>query len=357
MKLIQTLLLLPILSFGQTITTLTSLNTINSESSGLLYLDNRIITHNDSGGEAVLYEIDSINGEITRKVIIENASNIDWEDICSDENSIYIGDVGNNIGNRIDLKIYKIAIDDYYNNDTVVAEIINFEYADQIDFSNQLYTTNYDAEALISYGDSLYLFSKNWGNTNSLIYTIPKSPGNYIVNTIDTLINTGLVTGATLNPITNEVLLTSYNLVNASIIELKNFHSGLFSNGIMSKYNINTSASHQIEAICSISDTEHQLAAESNNSGEASLYKLISNSVAIQELKTKVLIFPNPTSNLIYINAKEQLQFEIYTITGKLILSCNESQMDVSTLPSSVYILKYSELNSNLYKSHRICVK
>jgi len=357
MKLIQTLLIAPFLSFGQTITTLTSLNATNSESSGLIYLDNRIVTHNDSGGEAALYEIDSLNGEYSRKVIIENASNTDWEDICSDESFIYIGDFGNNNGNRTDLKIYKIALNDYYTSDTVEAEIINFEYANQLDFSNQLYTTNYDAEALISYGDSLYLFSKNWSNTNTRIYAISKTPGNYIINAIDTLVNTGLVTGATLNPITNQVLLTNYTLFNASIIELKNFHSGIFSNGSMNKYIINTSASHQIEAICSISNTEYLLAAEINSSGEASLYKLTSNSVAIQEPHNELVIYPNPCSTLLHINSSKQLRYDIYTSTGSHILSSTKSPIEVNSLPKGIYILKSSERNSNLYKSYRISVK
>lgn len=38
-----------------------------NETSGLIFLENKIITHNDSGNEPILYEIDSINGQIKEK--------------------------------------------------------------------------------------------------------------------------------------------------------------------------------------------------------------------------------------------------------------------------------------------------
>ncbi|MCD6544741.1 MAG: hypothetical protein J7K34_09555 [Flavobacteriaceae bacterium] len=68
--------------------------------SGIINFDGRIITHNDSGGEHALYEIDILNGSVKRTVIIKNAQNKDWEDICQDDNFIYICDIGNNSNNR-----------------------------------------------------------------------------------------------------------------------------------------------------------------------------------------------------------------------------------------------------------------
>ena len=47
------------------------------ETSGLLFLDGKIITHNDSGDAANIYEIDSLSGIIVRTVSISNATNID----------------------------------------------------------------------------------------------------------------------------------------------------------------------------------------------------------------------------------------------------------------------------------------
>jgi hypothetical protein len=71
------------------------------------FCNNNIITHNDSGGQANLYEINASTGAL-RTVAITNATNVDWE-YAQDASYIYIGDIGNNFGNRTDLKIYKIS--------------------------------------------------------------------------------------------------------------------------------------------------------------------------------------------------------------------------------------------------------
>ena len=78
--------LFPAFSHGQQIVLVTHLQDSIQESSGLIYLNQKLITHNDSGGESALYELDSISGNVTRRVIIKNATNTDWEDICYDSN-------------------------------------------------------------------------------------------------------------------------------------------------------------------------------------------------------------------------------------------------------------------------------
>ena len=181
---IKSLLILVVTSvnlLAQQVNLVTHLNNSINETSGLITINQKLITHNDSGGEAALYEIDTTSGNYTRKVTVSNAYNQDWEDICSDSNYIYIADFGNNSGTRTNLKIYRILISDFINtpNDTVTADTINFNYADQTDFTPSTYSTNFDAEAIISIGDSLYIFTKNWGNYWTNIYALPKTPGSY----------------------------------------------------------------------------------------------------------------------------------------------------------------------------------
>ena len=123
-------------AMAQTITVVSTLESTVEETSGLIYLDGRMITHNDSGGEAALYEIDPASGNVVRTVEIQGATNRDWEDIASDESYIYIGDFGNNSGTRRDLGVYKVSIADYLGNDDLaVAERIDFSYEDQSDFT------------------------------------------------------------------------------------------------------------------------------------------------------------------------------------------------------------------------------
>jgi len=149
------------LAFGQQLSLQTTLPSSVKETSGLLYLHQRIITHNDSGGNAELYEIDPATGNVTRTVAVNNATNVDWEAICADDEYLYIGDFGNNAGSRTDLKIYRIRQSDYLeiDNDEVSAEVIHFAYADQTDFTPTNYTTNFDAEAFVALEDQLCIFT------------------------------------------------------------------------------------------------------------------------------------------------------------------------------------------------------
>ena len=66
------------------------------ETSGLLFLDGKIITHNDSGDDANLYEIDSLSGTILRTISTANAKNVDWEDLAENDTHLFITDIGNN---------------------------------------------------------------------------------------------------------------------------------------------------------------------------------------------------------------------------------------------------------------------
>ena len=129
------------------------------------------------------------------------ANNNDWEDICFDSSYIYIADFGNNYGNRQDLVIYKVSIPDYLNtsDNTVVAEQINFSYSDQTTFQSNPYNSNFDAESIISFNDSLYIFTKNWVDNKSNVYSLTKNVGTYIASKVDSLDVQGLITAAEYN--------------------------------------------------------------------------------------------------------------------------------------------------------------
>lgn len=198
-------------TFGQEIITEKfKLSNEISENSGLLYFNGKIITHNDSGGKANLYELDTLSGSIIRTVVIANAINVDWEDITQDETHIYIGDIGNNYASRTNLKIYKVLKDDYLKNTSVTAEIINFSYSDQTSFASSK-INNFDAEALIVYNNELVIFSKNRKDNQSKIYTLSKEAGTHVAKHINTINVEGLITGATINTNDNSIVLCGYS--------------------------------------------------------------------------------------------------------------------------------------------------
>ena len=146
------------------------------EISGIVYQSQQYIyAHNDGGHGPYLFEVSLTEKRVNKKVKINNASNIDWEDIAQDSSHIYIGDFGNNSGNRTDLKIYKINKIDIQNMDSVEAEVIEFSYPDQTYFEANN-NHNFDCEGMISWGDSLFLFSKNRKDQKTKCYTLPKLP-------------------------------------------------------------------------------------------------------------------------------------------------------------------------------------
>jgi len=53
----------------------------------------------------------------------------------------------------------------YY--DTVNAEVLYYNYSDQFSFPNLHNNNNFDCEAMICVGDSIFLFSKNWQNNKT----------------------------------------------------------------------------------------------------------------------------------------------------------------------------------------------
>ena len=180
------------------------------ETSGLIYYNGKLITHNDSGNAAELYELDFETLQITRTVRILNAENIDWEDIAQDENHIYIGDIGNNRGDRQDLGVIKIAKSDYDNSDEVNAERITFIYEDQTDFTTSE-NSDFDAEALFVFGEYLVVLTKQWQSGGTVAYRIPKAPGAFLAEPIGFYQVDGLVTGADFDAVSNSLYLIGYS--------------------------------------------------------------------------------------------------------------------------------------------------
>ena len=145
-----------------------------AENSGLSLFNQSLWTINDGGNGTLIYELDTL-GNVLREVFIEGVNNVDWEALTQNESHLFIGDFGNNSGSRQDLSIIKINKSELLNslNDTVSGQTLFFKYSDQLDFSGPSNAHNYDCEAFVSMGDSLYLFRKNWQNQEVRKYAVP----------------------------------------------------------------------------------------------------------------------------------------------------------------------------------------
>ena len=347
--------------FCQTTQLVTSLMQPLHEVSGLIAIDGQIIGHNDRGGEAALYEIDTLTGIYSRKVIIANANNVDWEDLALDNNYIYIGDFGNNDGDRTDLRIYRVPKSSYLSasNDTVSSEIIHFSYADQVDFSYNEFNTNFDAEALIVHNDTLYVLTKNWINQKTYIYSIPNLPGNYSAQKIDSLNPQGLVTGATYDTVSKSLRLIGYQIspfmFSVSEVVPPNFSSGIN----MTKTNLSVQASIQIEGVTN-TNGHYYFSAEQNLLGAASLYRLNSDPLLeVQEaVMTESMVYPNPCHDIIFIMSEtEQVVTYIYNSQGTLLMKTTDLVIDVSSFSKGVYVLSCHSIDSHDILYHEKIIK
>ena len=305
---------------SQTASEITNIQTPDlDENSGLIFYNNNIITFNDSGGEANLYEINASTGNITRTVTITNATNVDWEDITQDASYIYIGDIGNNNGNRTDLKIYKIAKNDYNGSDDIaVAEIISYSYADQLDFNSNPNNTNWDAEGLISYGEQLLIFSKNWVDNRVNVYSIPKTNGTYSALLKSSYNTNGLITSAEISLNENIIYLIGYSSSQApfmyTIHGIPNNSLDIFSGVISEKISNIVPLGNQVEAIAlfEITPNQHRL--------------YISNEKFIFSYEDITIIFP-PKLWLIEIDA-ETVTLDVPDITSDLTLTIFPNPFD-----------------------------
>jgi PKD repeat protein len=222
------------------------------ETSGLIFHNGKLWTHNDSEGEPVLYSIDTTNGQILERKTIAGVTNIDWEDLAKDATYIYIGNVGAMNSNP---QIIRIKIEDIDNPEltTIEPRIINFTYGNpdypEPDFS--VTNTRFDCEAFIAKDDTLFLFSKNWIDHQTYLYAIPNK-ANYFhtITPIDTLQLNYLVCAADYDYRTNTVALLGYTYDVSGILPesrpyitlLRNFEGNNFFSGTVETTELSSSS-------------------------------------------------------------------------------------------------------------------
>ncbi len=167
-----------------------------NETSGLFFHNGRLWTHNDSGGKPILYALDTTTFEVVQRITLSHTKNKDWEDVCTDGVKVYVGDFGNNKGNRRDLKIYTFPLSVIPDEGDAIVEVdsINFTFDDQTDFTKRK-VHDFDCEAFFATEDFLYLFSKGWETGTTRLYRLSKTPGKHVAEMINGFDSQGLITG------------------------------------------------------------------------------------------------------------------------------------------------------------------
>ncbi len=223
------------------------------EISGMVFTNQGFWAHNDSdNGPFIILMTEKGLVKTIKKVI--GATNYDWEDIASDQNgNLFIGDIGNNANTRRTLQIYKVPDPLKTNELRVDAETIEFSYPDQIVFPPKNNRFIYDAEAMIYFNDSLFVFNKNRSvpfDGFVRVYKIPAKPGKYKAQLMDSIYLGGKnslnnwVTGADLSRDGKKLALLSSD----KIWVFENFKGSHFFKGSIKVLKLNHFS--QKEAIC-----------------------------------------------------------------------------------------------------------
>ncbi|MBX7054204.1 MAG: hypothetical protein K1X36_04540 [Pyrinomonadaceae bacterium] len=178
-------------------------------------------THNDSGGEPVVYALDGAGGRMGNWRV-PGAENKDWEDIAEFKDNrgrcfLYIGDIGNNGLKRSELTIYRIAEPavpasvppaGISSNETAAPERLTFKFPDG----------PHNSEALLVHPvtGEIYVISKRIDGPAS-VYRLPSrfdTPSPVVAERLSEIkvpaVPNGQITGGDISPDGTRVVLCDY---------------------------------------------------------------------------------------------------------------------------------------------------
>lgn len=249
--------------FSMELTEYAKMPEVANECSGLVLNSEEIIVLNDGGAGPYLVHLTKDGVDTIKRTLVKGVRNVDWEAMIAHEDEILIGEFGNNLGQRKDLKIYHIDSERFE-----LKETIEFSYPDQDRFDVQRH--NFDCEAFIVKDGKYYLFSKNRGNKNSNIYTAPFKSNEFEFQ--DSIQLKGMVTDAVYHKASKTILLLCYDFgiggFKNSLALVKENRKGAFR--VTNIFNI--APPEQFEAITQLSDNEFLIGSEKGLGNGKKLY-------------------------------------------------------------------------------------
>ena len=185
------------------------LPTVMKEISGLVTTGEDLWAVSDNPGSAFVRM--DMKGNILQKFIIANAKMLDVEAISTDGKHLFIGDIGDNKGDRLERIIYKVEISAMGEGttDTVNAEVISLTFPGNEKVAKKK-KNEHDFEAMIYYEDTLILFSKRRTDKDTEIFKIPAKVGKHMAQSVGIIPSDGMITDASINNEKNEIALIGY---------------------------------------------------------------------------------------------------------------------------------------------------
>jgi hypothetical protein len=349
-----------------------NLSSALNECSGLAYINGELWSHNDSGNPNEIYRLNPVDGSVMRTVVVANVLNVDWESMTQNEEYLFVGDFGNNNGDRTDLNILKILIDDIIStvNDTVQATTIHYSYSDQTIFTAAANNNNYDCEAFIYSNDSLHLFSKNWVNLETKHYVLPADTGTYAAQLIDSFNIDGLITDAAINDSGNIVLL-GYKDIGSNLyacfawlmFDYSDIHHCFSGNKRRIELGLAFSLG-QTEGITLFNDNSGYISSEKVMSIPPKLHYfnfdqyvsgLTTDANTLNAPEPAIAVYPNFKEKLVINNPRNKSgAYELTDFSGRVIIKGNLSpgitMLDTGKLAAGVYFFTAGEKAIKLLK-------
>lgn len=346
-----------------------SLDGILSETSGLIFWENQFWTHNDNS-DTNIYALDTLYGRIVQSYPLSRITNTDWEEISQDEDYIYIGDIGNNSGNRADLKIYRAGKNSILNN-SAVFDSVCFTYSDQTDFTPNDNNNDFDCEAFIVSKDSIYLFTKQWVSNGTSVYSLPKTPGNYVAKPRSSFNVNGLITGAVYLEEERIIVLSGYSdRLKPFIYLLYDFNGSDFFSGNKRKIDV-LLPYHQIEGITTTNGIKYFITNEYfsmspfiKTTQKIHLLNLspflgdyLNLPIHHPDAENNFIISPVPAREFVTIQSLTDLlpaDYILINLSGQIVktgrLNSENSTVNISGLNSGIYFMRIGEEKRHSYK-------
>ena len=335
--------------------------------SALFYWEGRLWTSNDHG-TLTLHCLDTLTGATQQQVGCDTTFS-DMEEVAQDSVYFYFGDFGNNHERlRNDLRILRLRKSDLTRGicsfDTIAFSYRGYDPAGA--GARRLPTTDYDCEAMVAAGDSLFLFTKQWSSRHTTCFALPKEPGSYTALPRFTLDVDGLVTGACLKVCNTpegmkQVLaLCGYSLLLQPFVFLMyGFDGTAFDQGHRNRLTLNRPIGTQTEAIASADGLHYWLTNEAfSRFGISQPAQLLSIDLspllgdylnpdssnaavpAVTNGEEEPAVHPNPTDGTLNIDIPDVERVEVLDSSGRLLLSTASPMLDLRKLDAGTYLLR-----------------
>jgi len=336
------------------------------ESSGLQKTDtDSYWTHNDTDDNPKIFNINE-NGDLLEELTLQGITPVDFEDVAYDgELFFYIGDFGNNLNDRTDLKIFRIPNPDLLDN-FVNPELISFTLSDQVNFPPVESNLNFDIEAMFYFDGNLHLFTKNRTNPFDGIikhYRLSPNPGNHVAELVNSHFGNlspihASITAADINGIGSRVAL----LTNSSVFIFSNFTGDDFFSGDLSYNFFNSTATREgisFKDNCTVLISQEQ--DEFGNVGKLERLNTCDIISSVEEEQFSNFTFIQD-DNLLRVQSLNQInEVSIFDLTGRVFFrksGINSSifNLNIGAISNGIYILSGIS-DKGTYFEHKLIIQ